>query len=89
MREPFPPREQLTFFLPCDKIDLNQTAYRSIVNKEENKMDIISALLLAVPATGDNFPAQKLLIVAGIAVAVAAVTIIAAFFRKKDDDDEE
>ncbi|MCR5707684.1 MAG: hypothetical protein K6G82_05370 [Ruminococcus sp.] len=52
-------------------------------------MDLISALLLAVPATGDNFPAQKLLIVAGIAVAVAAVTIIAALFRKKDDDDEE
>ena len=60
-----------------------------MVEKEENKMDLISALLLAVPATGDKFPALKLLIGAGIAVAVAAVTIVAALFRKKDDDDEE
>lgn len=82
-------RRQLTFFSLCDKIVLNQTDYRSMVEKEENKMDLISALLLAVPATGDNFPAQKLLIVAGIAVAVAAVTIVAALFRKNDDDDEE
>ena len=41
-------------------------------------MEILSELLLAVPATGDNFPAQKLLIVGGIALAIAAVTVVAA-----------
>lgn len=50
---------------------------------------MIYTLLAAVPATGDTFPTQKLLIIAGIAVAIAAVTIVAALFRKKDDDDDE
>ena len=52
-------------------------------------MYTLSTLIFAAPATGDTFPAQKLLIIAGIAVGAAAITIVAALFRKKDDDDEE
>lgn len=46
-------------------------------------------LLAAMPATGDTFPAQKLLIVGGIAVGIAVVTIVAALLKKNDNDDDD
>ena len=52
---------------------------------------ILSALIAAAPATGDEFPKEKLFTVIGIAVAVVLVLSVISFIasKKKDDDDDD
>ncbi len=51
-------------------------------------MDMLSILTLAAvsPATGDRFPVIPLVIIVGLAIAIAIVTSIVAAKNKKDDE---
>ncbi len=50
----------------------------------------LMAFLAAAPATGDEFPKEKLFTVIGIAVAVVVILSVISFIasKKKDDNDK-
>jgi hypothetical protein len=52
---------------------------------------ILAALVAAAPATGDEFPKEKLFTVIGVAAAVVVILSILSFVlsKKKDDDDDD
>ena len=52
---------------------------------------ILAALMASSPATGDDFPKEKLFTVIGIAVAIVVVISVISFLlsKKKDDDDKK
>ena len=51
----------------------------------------LMALMAAAPATGDEFPKEKLFTVIGIAIAIVIALSVISFIasKKKDDDDDK
>ena len=51
--------------------------------------DILMALMMNAPVTGDDFQSGKLFVVAGAALALAVATIVVSKIRGGKDDGEE
>lgn len=51
--------------------------------------DVLMALMMNAPVTGDDFQSGKLFIVVGVALALAVATVVVSKIRGGNDDDEE